>query len=153
MSGGNRWKGIRMYSLPCIGVARKWSFRSAVRKRAPFLASEITLLMMSFVSRIAAAGEPGSFPYDKRSPPTTIRTLYGSDLRGRKSQTKVAYVISTSFGTSDFLMKSLVSVLLVPLSLPWAKRPNSLLTPWSQTGLCWLLKRESIVSFLSVFAL
>ena len=71
-----------IYSSPSIGVARKKSFRSADMKRAPFDASDMVLLMSSFVSSRFAAGDPASELYERQSPPTVIRILCGSVLRG-----------------------------------------------------------------------
>ena len=74
---------MRMYSGSFIGEARKKSLRSQVKKRAPSLASEITLLRSSLVSRSDAAGEPVSKPQSSLSPPTTTRMRQGSVFLGR----------------------------------------------------------------------
>ena len=49
-----------MYSSCYIGEAREKSFKSAGMKRAPFFASEMVLLMSSFVPSKLVAGEPES---------------------------------------------------------------------------------------------
>lgn len=62
---------------------RKKSPRSALGNRAPLEASDMPELTMSFVSRIVAAGDNVSPEYGSLSPPTTHRTLHGSDFKGR----------------------------------------------------------------------
>ena len=43
-----------------MGVSRKQSARSAEQNRAPYLASEMTLLKSIFVSELFVVGEPAS---------------------------------------------------------------------------------------------
>ena len=45
--------------------------------------SDIVLFTRSFVSSRFAAGEPASDVYVRRSPPTVMRTRYGSVFNGR----------------------------------------------------------------------
>ena len=77
ISAGKCLNGTRMYSGLAIGDAKKKSFTSAEKKVAPCSQSEMVLLSKSFVSTREAAGDPSSYSYDNRSPPTTILTLYG----------------------------------------------------------------------------
>ena len=91
------------------------SLRSILQKRAPFLASDITLLKSIFVSSMSAAGDPESDSYGSLSPPTTILTLHGSLFNGQWSQAKLAYVTFLSVGTCWNGIKSIVSVLSTPL--------------------------------------
>ena len=77
-------------------------------KQAPLEASEIVLFKSSFVSRSEAAGDPVSFLYDRRLPPTTIRTLQCSVLQGLWLYTNNAYVMSLFGGTSILKMKEMV---------------------------------------------
>ena len=52
--------------------------------------SEIVLINISLVSNKAAVGDAVSWGYSSWSPPTVIRTLYISFLKGHKSHTKLA---------------------------------------------------------------
>ena len=60
MPWGKALIGIYMNSGLAIFDPRKKSFRSAEIKRAPFVASEMVLFIINFVSRSDAAGEEGS---------------------------------------------------------------------------------------------
>ena len=60
MSSGKYLKGTFMFSASFIGVAKKKSLTSAVKKVAPLSQSEIVLFNMSFVSSSEAAGDPES---------------------------------------------------------------------------------------------
>ena len=51
---------MRMYSGSGKGLCRKWSLRSALRKRAPCFESDMILLISNFVSSIEAAGDAAS---------------------------------------------------------------------------------------------
>ena len=89
-----------MYSGSSIGVARKKSFKSVAKNLAPLSASEIVLLRSNFASNSVAAGEPASCAYGNQSPPTVRRTHMGSDFKGRKSRTMLAYITFLVHGTS-----------------------------------------------------
>jgi len=81
-----------------IQEPKKKSPMPALRKRAPLAASDMTELTMNFVSRMDAAGDDVSPEYGSLFPPTTHCTLHGSDFKGRRSQTKVAYVTFLTAG-------------------------------------------------------
>ena len=69
-------------------------------------------------------------------PPTVILTLCFSFLSGRRSQTKLAYVILRSDGICRFGIKRMVSVPAMVLGLnPCESRPNSLSNPQSHMSL------------------
>ena len=95
----------RMYSGSFIGVARKWSLRSAQANLAPLSESDMVLFKMSLVSSSDAAGDPASASYGNLSPPTVNLVLYFSDFRGRMSQMKFPYVTAFPIGTSDLCIK------------------------------------------------
>ena len=73
-----------------IGDARKKSLISQHAKRAPWLESEITLFISTFVSSNVIVGDPESGVYSNQSPPTTSRMRHGSALSGLWSHTKFA---------------------------------------------------------------
>ena len=60
MSSGNYLYGIRVYSDVSMVVYKKKSFRSQLMNRAPYFASDITLLTKSLVSNIEDAVDPVS---------------------------------------------------------------------------------------------
>ena len=107
-----------MYLGPFMGEARKWSFRSALKKHAPNFASKIVLFIMIFVSRREAEGDAGSSLYGIFFPPTTHQILHCSSFRGRWSHTNDAYVTFLLRGTALFRMNSTISVPTMPWSLP-----------------------------------
>ena len=89
MSSGKCFHFIFMYSARRIGDAKKKFTMSAVMKRAPLFASEMVLLSRTLSSRRFEAGDPVSSGHSRRSPPTVIRILCVSVLRGLWLQTNV----------------------------------------------------------------
>ena len=81
---------ILMNSQPDIDDARKKSLISRYMNLAPFIQSEMTLLMTSFVSSKDAAGDETLSLHDNLSPPTTRWHLCGSVFKGQWSNTKFA---------------------------------------------------------------
>ena len=106
------------------------------------------LLNISFDSKRDAAGDDVLSGYSSLSPPTLNLTLYGSGFSGQYSHKNIAYVTVRPFGTSSFLINSIVFVALTRSQIPLKSLPSSFQTALRQVSLSPPINKVSIVSFL-----
>ena len=126
---------------------------SKFRHLAPLWASEMMLLAISFVSNKSAAGLPLSPSYCNLSPPIVRRTRYLSFLRGRLSQTMLAYVIQAPVGISFLYTKSIVcEPSMVVFGMPFDNLPNLLSRPVHHVAAMVPRSRLSIPNFFPILS-